>query len=131
MSNEFYSNKLFTLKGVELIHWGIHTGYPSFSQLLKNTSEILSSFIEMCFRQTQTPAYQTGKVLLTYFVKIIFLGHIVKSMLWSGVYIWATTKMYRKNNNDPWNFKRIPEIYYFFESTFLWMLSYDYVIGTH
>ncbi|WKS78322.1 putative ion transporter [Cryptosporidium sp. 43IA8] len=115
MSNEFYSNKLFTLKGVELIHWGIHTGYPSFSQLLKNTSEILSSFIEMCFRQTQTPAYQTG--------------HIVKSMLWSGVYIWATTKMYRKNNNDPWNFKRIPEIYYFFESTFLWMLSYDYVIG--
>ncbi|KAK9172038.1 Ion channel family protein [Cryptosporidium meleagridis] len=115
ISNEFYSNKLFTLKGVELIHWGIHTGYPSFSQLLKNTSEILSSFIELCFRQTQTPAYQTG--------------HIVKSMLWSGVYIWATTKMYRKNNNDPWNFKRIPEIYYFFESTFLWMLSYDYVIG--
>lgn len=50
-------------------------------------------------------------------------------MLWSGVYIWATTKMYRENNNDPWDFKNIPEIYYFFESTFLWMLSYDYVIG--
>ncbi|KAH8584267.1 conserved hypothetical multi-pass transmembrane [Cryptosporidium sp. chipmunk genotype I] len=115
MSNEFYSNKLFTLKGVELIHWGIHTGYPSFSQSIKSTSEIINSFVEMCFRQTQTPAYQTG--------------HIVKSMLWSGVYIWATTKMYRENNNDPWNFKLIPEIYYFFESTFLWMLSYDYVIG--
>ncbi|OII73106.1 ion transporter [Cryptosporidium ubiquitum] len=114
ISNEFYSNKFFTLKGAELIHWGIHTGYPSFSQLIKSISEISNSFIEMCFRQTQTPAYQTG--------------HIIKSMLWSGVYIWATTKMYRENNNDPWSFKNIPEIYYFFESTFLWMLSYDYVI---
>lgn len=56
-------------------------------------------------------------------------GLIVKSMLWSSVYIWATTRMYRAENIDSWNFQNVPEFYYFFESTFLWMLSYDYIIG--
>ncbi|KAF7459384.1 ion channel protein [Cryptosporidium felis] len=115
MSNEYYTSKFDILKGVNLVHWGIHRNYPSISQIIKSTCELLKSSIKICIRQTQTPAYQTG--------------HILKSMLWSGVYIWATTKMCRSNNNDPWNFKDIPDIYYFLESTFLWMLSYDYVIG--
>ncbi|KAL7069100.1 cation channel family protein [Cryptosporidium serpentis] len=114
MALKYYMGQFSSVKNSD-IQCNEKSKYLSINQIIDNSTKFIKSAIDFCLYQTQTPAYQTGL--------------IVKSMLWSSVYIWATTRMYRAENVDSWNFQNVPEFYYFFESTFLWMLSYDYIIG--
>ncbi|KEP67018.1 UNVERIFIED_CONTAM: ion channel protein [Hammondia hammondi] len=60
------------------------------------------------------------------------LAVLLRTMAWCAVWVWASTLMTREPENKDlfaWEFDRLPQAYYLVESTFLWMVTFDYCAG--
>ncbi|CBZ53639.1 conserved hypothetical protein [Neospora caninum Liverpool] len=60
------------------------------------------------------------------------LAVLLRTMAWCAVWVWASTLMVREPQNKDlfaWEFDNLPQAYYFVESTFLWMVTFDYCAG--
>lgn len=54
---------------------------------------------------------------------------LLRNFAWCGLYIWATTLIFRSTSSEPWDTSRMPRIFWRFEEVFMWMITWDYIIA--
>ncbi|PFH37396.1 ion channel protein [Besnoitia besnoiti] len=86
-------------------------------------------FVLMCrcglvvFESIAVPALASAAFLLAV---------LLRTMAWCAVWVWASTHMEREPQSKDlfaWQLRNLPQAYYFVESTFLWMVTFDYCAG--
>ncbi|XP_053990137.1 uncharacterized protein LOC128882537 isoform X3 [Hylaeus volcanicus] len=85
------------------------------TSLKRFSPETYSVFpLRLAVKVTMLPSFQAAVLL--------------RNFAWCGLYVWGTTQIHRASSLEPWNTSQIPVVFWYVEESFMWMITWDYIL---